>query len=144
MHDYAKFEKPERLLELARQHGVEEKIKKYGPKTWHALLGHYVIMEELGIDDPVILNAVRWHTTGSLEMDLTAEVIFLADFIDDTRLSDVVKEVREAARIDFRKAIAQKIKKKMIDLNNYSQEQIALYNKYSRSNGNLNEHRTLY
>lgn len=131
LHDYAKFEKEERFLELARKHGVYDEIIKISPKTWHALLGPFVLAEELGVDDPVIAGAVRWHTTGSLEMDLTAEIVFLADFIDDTRLEDYVKEVREAARHDFRKAIALKIKKKMKDLNDYSREQIDLYNKYA-------------
>ncbi|NLM32175.1 MAG: HD domain-containing protein [Acholeplasmataceae bacterium] len=131
LHDYAKFEKEERFLGLARKHGVYDEIIKISPKTWHALLGPFVLAEELGVDDPVIAGAVRWHTTGSLEMDLTAEIVFLADFIDDTRLEDYVKEVREAARHDFRKAIALKIKKKMKDLNDYSREQIDLYNKYA-------------
>lgn len=131
LHDYAKFEKEERFLELARKHGVYDEIIKISPKTWHALLGPFVLAEELGVDDPVIAGAVRWHTTGSLEMDLTAEIVFLADFIDDTRLEDYVKEAREAARHDFRKAIALKIKKKMKDLNDYSREQIDLYNKYA-------------
>ena len=120
LHDYAKFEKEERFLGLARKHGVYDEIIKISPKTWHALLGPFVLAEELGVDDPVIAGAVRWHTTGSLEMDLTAEIVFLADFIDDTRLEDYVKEAREAARHDFRKAIALKIKKKMKDLNDYS------------------------
>lgn len=131
LHDYAKFEKEERFHELARKHGVYDEIIKISPKTWHALLGPFVLAEELGVDDPVIAGAVRWHTTGSLEMDLTAEIVFLADFIDDTRLEDYVKEAREAARHDFRKAIALKIKKKMKDLNDYSREQIDLYNKYA-------------
>jgi predicted HD superfamily hydrolase involved in NAD metabolism len=131
LHDYAKFEKEERFLGLARKHGVYDEIIKISPKTWHALLGPFVLAEELGVDDPVIAGAVRWHTTGSLEMDLTAEIVFLADFIDDTRLEDYVKEAREAARHDFRKAIALKIKKKMKDLNDYSREQIDLYNKYA-------------
>jgi predicted HD superfamily hydrolase involved in NAD metabolism len=131
LHDYAKFEKEERFLGLARKHGVYDEIIKISPKTWHALLGPFVLAEELGVDDPVIAGAVRWHTTGSLEMDLTAEIVFLADFIDDTRLEDYAKEAREAARHDFRKAIALKIKKKMKDLNDYSREQIDLYNKYA-------------
>ncbi|MGB4537748.1 MAG: bis(5'-nucleosyl)-tetraphosphatase (symmetrical) YqeK [Bacilli bacterium] len=131
LHDYAKFEKEERFLGLARKHGVYDEIIKISPKTWHALLGPFVLAEELGVDDPVIAGAVRWHTTGSLEMDLTAEIVFLADFIDDTRLEDYVKEALEAARHDFRKAIALKIKKKMKDLNDYSREQIDLYNKYA-------------
>ena len=131
LHDYAKFEKEERFLGLARKHGVYDEIIKISPKTWHALLGPFVLAEELGVDDPVIAGAVRWHTTGSLEMDLTAEIVFLADFIDDTRLEDYAIEAREAARHDFRKAIALKIKKKMKDLNDYSREQIDLYNKYA-------------
>ena len=124
LHDYAKFEKEELFLGLARKHGVYDEIIKISPKTWHALLGPFVLAEELGVDDPVIAGAVRWHTTGSLEMDLTAEIVFLADFIDDTRLEDYAIEAREAARHDFRKAIALKIKKKMKDLNDYSREQI--------------------
>ena len=36
---------------------------------------------ELGIEDPEIFDAVRYHTTGRSNMSLLEKVIFIADFI---------------------------------------------------------------
>jgi len=131
LHDYAKFESEERFRELAQKYKVASAIMKMSPKIWHALLGPYVITEDLLITDTDILDAVRWHTTGSINMNLTAEVIFLADFIDASRIEGYFDEVKTVAQTDFKKAISLKIKWKMIELNDYSEKQINLYNKYA-------------
>ena len=35
--------------------------------------------------DPIIIDAVRWHTTGHAGMTLTEKLLYLADYIDDSR-----------------------------------------------------------
>jgi len=130
-HDYAKFEKEERFKEVALKYEPELDLKKISPKIYHALLGPYIIKEELGIDDESILNAIRCHTTGSLNMDLLAEIIFLADFIDDSRIEDYFDEVKKLAKTNFKKAIALKFKQKIEELTNPSEELHILYNKYA-------------
>ena len=36
-------------------------------------------------NDPIIVNAVRWHTTGHIDMTLTEKLLYLADYIDESR-----------------------------------------------------------
>ncbi|MDD4077557.1 MAG: bis(5'-nucleosyl)-tetraphosphatase (symmetrical) YqeK [Bacilli bacterium] len=137
LHDFAKFENEERFIALAHKYDESSAVIKLSPKTWHALLGPYVIMEDLGLKDKQILNAVRWHTTGNIDMDIMAEVIFLADFIDESRIEDYFDEAKTVAKTDFHKAISLKIKQKMEELNDYSQELIDLYNKYAEVKWNF-------
>ena len=56
------------------------------PKTLHARTAAAQIpVEYPEYDDPTIVSAVRWHTTGHAEMTLTEKLLYLADYIDDSR-----------------------------------------------------------
>lgn len=130
LHDYAKFEKEEEFLRIAKKYNVEEIIASSSPKIWHALLGPYIISEELGITDKEILDAVRYHASGAENMSVLDEVIFLADFIDDTRVEHYFDEVKAAAKINFRKAISLKFLQRIKEAGEQKQL-INLYNKYA-------------
>ncbi len=55
-------------------------------KTFHARTAAALIpMEFPSFADPVILEAVRWHTTGHRGMTLTEQLLYLADYIDLSR-----------------------------------------------------------
>ena len=56
----------------------------------HSITAPLVISNELSwkfpcLKDPELLNAVRWHATGHYGMTLTESIIYLADYIEDTR-----------------------------------------------------------
>ena len=56
------------------------------PKTLHARTAAAQIpVEYPEFDDPMIVSAVRWHTTGHADMTLTEKLLYLADYIDDSR-----------------------------------------------------------
>ena len=56
------------------------------PKTFHARTAAALIRRDLPqFDDPIITEAVRWHTTGHSGMTLTEKLLYLADYIDDSR-----------------------------------------------------------
>ena len=56
------------------------------PKTFHAYTASIRIERELSqFHDPLIVNAVRWHTTGHAGMTLTEKLLYLADYIDESR-----------------------------------------------------------
>ena len=56
------------------------------PKTFHARTAAALIPYLLPqFADPVICEAVRWHTTGHRGMTLTEKLLYLADYIDESR-----------------------------------------------------------
>ncbi len=86
LHDYAKGMSGDALLVLANEHFlIEDQVESQVPDLLHAPVGAYLLMTELGIDDPEILQAVRVHTLGSPEMSLLDKIIFLADMIEPGR-----------------------------------------------------------
>jgi len=130
LHDYAKFEPLERYEEIVKRYNLDPSILNENYKILHSLLGDYIVREELGIEDKQILNAIKYHTTGSLEMDRFAEVIYVADLAEDLRTKEGLKRMQELAKINFYEAMLEKIKfsleKVPNDLNR------ALYEKYKK------------
>ena len=52
-------------------------------KTLHAPVGEYFARTMYNIDDSEILNAIRYHTIGRVNMSLFEKIIFLADKIEE-------------------------------------------------------------
>lgn len=74
-------------------------------KIRHALYGAEIAKSCFGIEDEEILDAIRLHTTGSDDMSKLAEVIFLADYIEEGRNFDGVEKIRLAARESLKKGM---------------------------------------
>lgn len=51
-------------------------------KTWHAPIGSVLAKNKYRIEDEEILNAIRWHTIGKINMSNFEKIIFLADKIE--------------------------------------------------------------
>jgi predicted HD superfamily hydrolase involved in NAD metabolism len=130
LHDYAKFESLEAYLEVVKEYHLNEAWLSQSPKILHALLGPWIIRKELDLDDGEILKAISLHTTGSLSMGVLDEVIFLADFIDDTREGNYFEEAKQIALINFHQAIAAKIKRRLEKAPN-DELSLAMYKKYA-------------
>ena len=58
--------------------------KKYF-NVLHSYASAWYLRNELKVDDDAILNAVRFHTTGSPCMDDLAKVVFVADYLEPGR-----------------------------------------------------------
>ena len=57
------------------------------PKTLHARTAALLIPAEFPLFDcETVVSAVRWHTTGRAGMTLTEQLLYLADYIDDSRI----------------------------------------------------------
>ncbi|WP_046498121.1 bis(5'-nucleosyl)-tetraphosphatase (symmetrical) YqeK [Syntrophomonas zehnderi] len=86
LHDYAKGLDGSELLTIARaQFLLEDEVDTCIPDLLHAPVGAYLLETELGIDDTEILQAVKVHTLGALEMSALDKIIFLADMIEPGR-----------------------------------------------------------
>lgn len=87
LHDITKELTVAQQQALCAQNGVtltEEEL--LSPKTLHAQTAVFVIQADFfAFADPVILDAVRDHTTGSPQMSLFAKLLYLADYIEETR-----------------------------------------------------------
>jgi len=51
----------------------------------HAPVGAYLARRDYGVDDPAMLDAIRWHTTGRASMAVLEKIIYLADMIEPGR-----------------------------------------------------------
>ena len=65
------------------------------PKIFHSRTAAAVIrsnFSEWAVDE--VLSPIRWHTTGRIGMSICEQLLFLADFIEDTRTFESCVELR--------------------------------------------------
>lgn len=103
LHDLAKYFKPERLLQMARDAELEiDPVEAANPHLLHAEVSAIVARAELGIHDEAILNAIRNHTLGRPEMSRLSCVVFLADSLEPGRgHTPELEALREASWQDL-------------------------------------------
>ncbi len=88
LHDLTKEESLEKQLQLCREFDIiVQSGDVLAPKTFHAKTAAALI----GRDYPdfaseAVVSAVRWHTTGHADMTLSEQLLYLADYIDDSRM----------------------------------------------------------
>ena len=83
LHDAAKLMPPADLFAYCRDHGLaisEDDLAS--PQTLHPFVGADRVERELGITDPEVLNAIRFHTTGRANMSSVEKVVYIADKIE--------------------------------------------------------------
>lgn len=93
LHDCAKYLPKQKLLSYADTEPPMLPIL-------HAAAGADYAKTAYGIDDPEILEAIRLHTTGDVDMTLLDKVIYLADMIEPSRHFEGVDTIRNASSID--------------------------------------------
>ncbi len=83
IHDNAKNISYEEMLLIIKENNfdIEESIKN-NQKILHAYLGACLAQKELNIEDNDILNAIKFHTTGRVNMGMFEKIIFLADKVE--------------------------------------------------------------
>lgn len=85
LHDVMKEEEPSvqrAYIEKAGERMSDLEIRI--GKVYHQMSGAAYVRLELGITDPDILHAIRYHTTARRGMSLLEQIIYLADFISAT------------------------------------------------------------
>ena len=95
LHDITKECSAQEQLEMCGQFGIAlTDMEKRSPKLWHAMTAAGYARDCLGIDDPMVLDALRYHTTGRANMTVLDKIVYLADYIEVNRTFDGVEEVR--------------------------------------------------
>lgn len=87
LHDVTKEYSTEEQIEICRRYGYEPTLcEMFSPKLFHAMTAAYVIPDKYpAFNIPELISAVRWHTTGRVGMTLCEKLIYLADYIDESR-----------------------------------------------------------
>lgn len=106
IHDYAKYESVERYQEIVETYHLDKEIFSEVEKIYHAVLGSYIVQEELFITDEEILQAIYYHAFGNEAMTPLQEIVYLADFIEPNRTGEIFEEVRKIAATNIKRAIA--------------------------------------
>lgn len=107
LHDVCRESEPRELLEAAWGYGIEvDSFTKERPMLLHGPVAAEDARRELGLEDPEILEAVRVHTTGSVDMSPLALAVYVADKIEPGRDYPSVGGFRELAERDLYEAAA--------------------------------------
>ena len=87
LHDITKEYSAEKQLETCRAFGIIlEKQDILTPKTFHAKTAAALIpVLYPDFADEEVISAVRWHTTGRAGMTILEKLVYLADYIDESR-----------------------------------------------------------
>lgn len=100
LHDYAKDQTEAQLLMIASNADlITHPIEKETPELLHAPVGAYLLETELGIKDSEVLEAVRVHTLGSINMSRLDKIIYLADMTEPNR--DMYPELGRLRKLSF-------------------------------------------
>ena len=90
LHDITKKEDTEKQLQICGEFGIiTEKTDLLSPAVFHAKTGAAVAARDFAdFTDGEILSGIRWHTTGRAGMTLFECIVYLADYIEETRTFD--------------------------------------------------------
>ena len=97
LHDITKKLDFNENMCIIAKHGID--IGDYGKneaKLLHSITGAAIAQSEFGVSLSVA-EAIKSHTTGSLDMSTLAKVIYLADYIEETRDFPGVDTLRRLA-----------------------------------------------
>lgn len=114
LHDVARCLSDETLIMECEKFGLPiSSYERKSPYLLHGKLGAYYAQTRFGIEDPSILSAIAYHTTGKPDMNTLEKIVFVADFIEPGR-SDYkipnLKWIRELAFTNLDKAVLEILK----------------------------------
>ena len=105
LHDVTKALPEDLQLTLCREYGrILKAFSVQNPKTLHALTGSMVAERIFGEKEAVV-EAVRSHTTGKVNMSLLEKIIYIADYIEPSRDFPGVDTLRSLAFTDLDEAL---------------------------------------
>lgn len=117
LHDCAKDLDCKSLEKMVLKYSIElDEIIQKIPKLLHPLVGAAIAKKEFNIQDPVILKAIKAHSTGAAQMSLLDKIIYLSDKIEPLRNMNGVEEVRKMAEKDLDGAVLMALDKGLIYL----------------------------
>lgn len=97
LHDVTKELSIEAHTEIYNRFGLTPSAESLdSPATLHSVTASLIIPEKYPcFADEEIISAVRYHTTGRVGMSICEKIIYLADYIEETRKYDDCIALRE-------------------------------------------------
>ena len=97
LHDLTKEYTSEEHFRVMRYHGIDTGYYALlSHKIYHSLTASLIIPEQYPeFADDELIRAISVHTTGDADMSLTDKLIYLADYIEDTRTFEDCVKLRE-------------------------------------------------
>lgn len=104
VHDICKDIPKEEQLKCICENGIiPDDVLMSNPSLWHSLAGS-LYLPSVGVDDPDILSAVRYHTSARADMTLLEEIIYMADLTSADRRYHDIEHVRRLCESSLHKA----------------------------------------
>ncbi|MCM3126151.1 bis(5'-nucleosyl)-tetraphosphatase (symmetrical) YqeK [Paenibacillus provencensis] len=105
LHDVAKYWPVNEMEKVIRENGLNQDLLLHDKQLWHSEVGAFVAERDYGVTDSEVLNAIRWHTSGRVNMSLLDKVVCLADYIEPGRDFPGVHNIRELAEHSLEEAL---------------------------------------
>ncbi len=118
LHDVAKYMNEKDFPQFSYPKEITGNVPK---RIVHQFLGAHVAKCELGICDEQVLNAIRWHTTGRINMSGIEKIVFLADFLEPSRNYGEVDFLRKEVDKNFENGFKLTLKRLLVYLENSGQ-----------------------
>lgn len=118
-HDLARALKPAVLLSEAHRLGLAVgPFERRTPILLHGPVAAAWLGADGDVDDPRVLGAVRWHTTGRVGMDIVEKVVFVADKAEPEKVAHdpSLQRVRKLGQEDLDKAILEYLDMQIAEL----------------------------
>jgi nicotinate-nucleotide adenylyltransferase len=108
MHDLAKeFPKAE-MINMCLKYNIKvEGVLDSQIEIAHGFVSAEIARDYYGVTDTMVLNAIRYHSTGRKNMTMLDAIIYIADAIEPNRKKDrLTEKLRLLAYTDIKKAMA--------------------------------------
>ncbi len=109
LHDCAKCIPNKKKIDICRKkHIPVTEFEIEHPVLLHAKLGKYMAETDYGVQDPEVLSAIEWHTTGRPDMTVLEKIIYISDYIEPGRdKAPHLPEIRNLAFTDLDQCIRE-------------------------------------
>jgi len=117
LHDAGKGFSAEELIKLCKTHKIKvpffEDICRFEPLLLHSYVSAWIAKKEFAVKDKEVLDAIREHTLGSLEMTALSKMLFVADISSKDRKYKDAFVIRTLAAQDLDKALLYAANRKL-------------------------------
>lgn len=111
LHDAVKERPKAELLQILRGNAIIAGNATESPApVWHGPCAAILAKTQWGVDDPEVLDAIRYHTTGRAGMTKMDKILYLADMISAERDYPEVGELRALAGENLDAAVLQAVR----------------------------------
>jgi len=97
LHDITKAYSFKKQLQCCKEFGIISSMRReFSPETLHAKTGAVIAQKDFAdIANDDICSAIKWHTTGHKDMTVFDSLLYIADYIEETRQYEQCIRVRE-------------------------------------------------